>query len=273
MMKTRLLAALLFCVAWASAANAAPPAIDGSSTWTTVASGTTITSTLTTTSTNDVIIIYVQSDKSVSSVADTAGLTWQQRAQVTNGTTHIAEWYASSAAVLTGDVITVTLSAATAGTGTASFGVSGGDTVSPFDPAVVGSQPTGTGTGAVSISTLKASDLILGFYKFNITSPTAGTGFTAVISPVGIASLIESKQVSAAQSNLSVAIGTGASNVTAAIADAIVDPTVNNAENASKATSYSVLNYGNTNSISATKTVSYIVLQQQTGGLWFHGFP
>lgn len=286
-----LLWALACLVAFTSAALASP-APDGNSGWQTVVGSGDLNLTLTTANTNDIIVVYTSPSGSVdlvTSITDTAGLTWTKRK--TNGNTFDAEeWYAKSTGALTGDVISVHYSSLSSGAGGIAFGISGARFASPIDPGTSAAPTTG-GPGPVSVSTYLANDLIVGMYRFSISSPTVGSGFTQLVSPTGTSNLVEYQSVSATQSNLSVAIGTGSTSVTGGLADAFTSDTdtlersskintysdlsngTTSAMGASKIESLPILNTGTASAMGASKIVTYFVVKGQPITGLFHSFP
>lgn len=121
-----------------SNANLNPSANDGHVTGTIAAGNTGTTGALTTTKTNDIIFVTILTNGAlVSSVADTAVLSWHYRVSVDNGTgLHMEKWFAQSAGTLAGDIITVTL----ATSGNAAFAAtawSGCFFSVPFDPYAI----------------------------------------------------------------------------------------------------------------------------------------
>lgn len=177
--------------------------------------GTSSTATLTTSSTNDVIVVFIVANVSaINSVTDTAGLSWSQRATTTDGSGNwIFEWTAISAGALSSDVITVTPSASTFTTIDA-FGISGANTVTPFD-SNVGLPATGAPT--LTLSTSNANDFIVAGM---ITSGTVTAGGSWTLISGADFQGVEYQIVAATQSGLSVTVGTG--SYTRAIGDAIV---------------------------------------------------
>ncbi len=117
------------------------PALDGSATGGGAAGGgiTSATVTLTTTKANDVIVVQVQSGGfnhhgGVTSVTDTAGLTWKRRLTRRNNFDQFAfeVWWAKAPAPLSADVITVHTASASVIILSA-FGVSNANTTNPWD--------------------------------------------------------------------------------------------------------------------------------------------
>ncbi len=141
--------------------------IDGSNAIRT--SANTVTATLSTANANDIIIVYsgISGSSVVTlSISDTSHLSWsvRQTETATLGTNY--EWYALASSALTNDQITVASNTATTGNlDIVAFGVSGANTVSPFDPN--SALPTNTvdssstTTGNVAITTSNANDMII----------------------------------------------------------------------------------------------------------------
>lgn len=206
-------------------------AIDGSAQASGIASSHSVS--LTTRSSPDVIYLSVviqATGATVSSVSDTAGLTWKTRASITTGDIPTYTWYAIAGSALSSDSITVTVSGTYYFTIIA-FGISGADTSNPFDPNTAvpasnsGSFPT---SPSVSISTTGTNDMIIGIVgAFNIASLTPGSGFTSIQTTSGQvpSSLAEYQIVSSAESGFAVdASGPTFSDPWTIIADAVVAP-------------------------------------------------
>ncbi|CAM6031510.1 unnamed protein product [Sphagnum compactum] len=147
---------------------------------------------LSTTSSNDVIIIwaYSASTPGVVSISDTAGLSWAIR-----GTSHswnagawrAEEWYAIAPSPLSSDSITVTYSGSPGRM--IAFGISGANTVTPFDPnASLQAFTQSTGSSAsVTVTTNNANDMLISTVRINgsIGTATEPSGFTNLISAGG----------------------------------------------------------------------------------------
>ncbi|MDE1860637.1 MAG: hypothetical protein KGH72_02860 [Candidatus Micrarchaeota archaeon] len=132
---------------------------------------------LTTYNSSDVVVVLVgfetgsSTAQSVSSISDTAGLTWQKRSAVTqasdiNGYYNDLEvWYAIASNPLSNDAITAHLSG-TINEGTIiAFGVSGANTTSPWDTNALLPVTTSNSAGPaeIYISTSNANDILLGY--------------------------------------------------------------------------------------------------------------
>ncbi len=174
------LALLLNQQAWADCA------IDGGATTSVAANPSPVfTVPLTTIDTNDLVILLVNNNldltggfSTVSTVADTAALTWTRlpsSQNAWNGTFANEEiWYATTSSPLTSDTITVTLntnSAASYAGRIIALGVNGYNTGTIFDPNAAlpafNKNNAGTTSNAVTISTTNADDLLLGFLGVN----------------------------------------------------------------------------------------------------------
>lgn len=190
-----------------------PLAIDGTAQWSTGSSATPSV-TVTTTQPNEILLVAIYSlDGVVTSVADTAGLVWVQRAVSQPGTVDgIAEWYAYAPAVVVSDVITVTVGTPILNTiGVAAIvGTSIGNT---YDrnaslPAIsVGGGGSNASPASTFISTTHANDMLVEFYNSAVPSPLPPSGFTDLgsVGNIGFAYKI----VSSPQSNITVTTGSG----------------------------------------------------------------
>lgn len=197
------------------------------------ASATSTTVTLTTTSTNDIIVVQAVGVNAgavtVSSVSDVAGLIWAKRkALVFNTNDTLEVWWAYSPSALSGDVITVTMSAALTTIALNAFGINGANTATPWDangalPATnTGSNSTPTVT---SVSTTFAPTILLGFSAelTNLTE-TAGAAYTLIDSNTVGAVVTAANQyitASSVQSSVTQAFGTTTTANWSMIADAI----------------------------------------------------
>lgn len=180
-------------------------------------SGLTTTATLTTTQTNDRIVVMVETNDNpgVSSVADTAGLTWTLRATNLGGPSgqDFEEWSAVSSGVLTADVITVTTVHASFTT----IGVAAISGSTGFDPVTAN---TVNGAGTVTIPTTShANAIIYAGYRVGTASPTAGAGWSTIFA--GNFFLFEYQIVSSIQTGTVATISAGSGTQNGAIGDAI----------------------------------------------------
>jgi len=133
---------------------------------------------LTTKNADDVIILeIVQNGTTVSSVSDTADLTWNLRAVAGTGPNTIYEYYAIAPNALSADAITVDLAGTASYVDLNAFGISGANTLSPFDTSVLATPVSSTGT----VTTSNADDLVFASYRFaSDASPSAGSSWTAI---------------------------------------------------------------------------------------------
>jgi hypothetical protein len=195
------------------------------------------TLTLTTAQANDVIILQITQDHDHNfSPSDSAGLNWQERTDgaVGDSNEEVDEWWAVASSPLSNDVISLGESGSSSyNTVAIAFGISGANTLSPFD-SNSGLPRTRTGTSGTptvtGVSTSNANDIIIGLvgYRNNATGETAAAGYTLIASQTyGTGSsqqwgAAEYKIVSSTQSSVSVSWGVNlSSNDWAMIADAI----------------------------------------------------
>lgn len=161
------------------------------STWAATSSATV---TLSTTATNELISVAIcienaAAARTVSSVTSTSGLVWTKRSsQSTTNNVLIERWWAFTAAIVTSEVITVTLSGSIdAGCLIASSVHGLFNPGLPYDPNVgVPISAVATSTPpAATYSTTNVDDLLIAIYcSNNSTGVTAPAGWTKVISGV-----------------------------------------------------------------------------------------
>jgi hypothetical protein len=154
-----------------------PPAVDGVAPFVQSTTTSLSLSPLTTTSANDTIHVFCSDNggNSVSSISDTAGLTWTPRSSVVGV---YDEYSAQSPFPLTSDTISVAINYGVANT-CAAFGVSGENYTSPFDAN--GSVPSYSATGTTSYSTSNPYDLAVAFTSNGGgATPAQPAGFTAI---------------------------------------------------------------------------------------------
>lgn len=168
----------------------------------------------------------------ITSVTDTAGLTWTLQKQIGNcdglANQSLEWWTAVSVPALSNDVITLNLSAATVDLVASAFTISGANLSSRFDPnsslpAATACTP-GTPVTTQAVSTTNLNTVIVsGWRQISTASPTAGPGFTQILGTAFL--LTEFKIVTAAQTGLLVTEATGSGDANGVIADAIVSAT------------------------------------------------
>jgi hypothetical protein len=211
-----------------------PLALDGKGAGTATLS-TTVSASLTTANSPDVIYVVVAYENFSSgaptvTVSDTAGLTWNSRKAVNNGTTvGIAILWAIASSPLSSDSITATFSVLPASAVIVVFGISGANTSNPFDPN--SSVPaTATGTSTIPSATITTSnltgDFVIGAASIN-GDPTVvpQSGFTVIESRANSTSstgFVEYRILGTSVSNLTVECGLSASEAWAFVADAVI---------------------------------------------------
>jgi hypothetical protein len=185
----------------------------------------------TTSDANDVLVLIANSNNTaahstVSAVSDNSGVTaaWQKATASVGGLFNgsyrgLEAWYTTTTAAITSTAeVTVTWT----NSGTVSFGsfaliaINGANLSSPIDATGTSSTSVAHPSDPFNVSTSNANDFILGAFSMNNTAePTAGSGWTQDTSnsPGGNGYLLAEHQiVSSVQTNLSVDIGTGASD-------------------------------------------------------------
>lgn len=187
---------------------------------------------LTTTHTNCIVIVCSESnDDQITGISDTAGLTWALRKAVVGdngfGGARVEEvWWARAASILSSDTITVQYGELVSYAAVTAFGISGAlASGSPFDtngalPASTAYVDGGSAT-TVALTTSNANDFLFACYRIGVADPTQGAGWTLVSGNDASFHLVEYKIVSATQSGLSAAVGTGAGSQQTGIGDAV----------------------------------------------------
>jgi hypothetical protein len=180
--------------------SSATLSLDGSATGT-WSSGTSFTITATTAHPNDVIVLWVVtyisgSSITVSSISDSQGkVVWQGSARTSyiscshKEETTQTEWYGTASTALSSDVITVTLGGAPTAASGEEFAVTGANTASPFDinanlPATVACSTSTAAPTVSTLSTSNANDFVFALYGgYTSTVETAGAiaGTTATV--------------------------------------------------------------------------------------------
>ena len=218
-------------------------AIDGSGFLNTSSSVSSAAVTLTTANAHDVIILDVaENGTSVSSISDTAGLTWHQVAVAGTSPDLIYQYYAIANSALSGDAITVHFSGSANYLDLNAFGISGANTSAPFDSNA--SLAATSNSSTVSASTSNANDLIFAAYRFGgLPTATAGSGWTAISAPSSDYYLSEYQVVSSAQTGL---VATASpSNENGGIVDAVIQATVTTVSSVVESPSSGDLDAGN----------------------------
>lgn len=152
--------------------------------------------TLSTSTAHDVIVLCVFNESgshngnnpiAISSVSDTAGLSWAKRSSKTFGKGAVEIWYAIATATLSSDTITFNFASTTDDWSCMAFAVSGADTSSPWDTngALPASNNGSGGTPDVLVSTTARNAFVFAFggseSYFSSSSPQSP--LTAVAAP------------------------------------------------------------------------------------------
>lgn len=201
--------------------SCAPPSItlDGSVNNAAVASSVAVT--LTTTKANDVVVVFIETNQNYNTITSVSSPTlgnFTIRAQVNNASPFgMMEWYATSVGILTGEVITVSMSSS-AFTSVTAFGVNGAKLSAPYDLGV-GLPVTGS-SDPITVSTLSSNTMVIGSFSSASASATAGAGYTGIALNANF-HLAEYQIFSSQQTGRSVTMGTGAGTADRAIGDAL----------------------------------------------------
>lgn len=192
-------------------------AIDGTNSAT--STGSTLTQPLTTTQANDLIILFVKTaavgDGVVSTVVDDGpGLTWTRRKSQSwqTGNAVLEEWYAISPGIFNANIIvTMTLGSASPKR-TIAIGISGADTVTPFDTnasvpyGVFGASGTTSLGAASNITTNNANDMLL-------ISAGNNNGMGTITRPSGFNNVVSTGTAHDVSVSVVSSIQTGVNNV------------------------------------------------------------
>ncbi|MDA4136343.1 MAG: protease pro-enzyme activation domain-containing protein [Thaumarchaeota archaeon] len=194
--------------------------------------GTTVTVSLTTSCYPDVIIVLIGENTARATAGASAptssGLTFTQRSSLQSGTVRTWEYYSIATGKLVGQVISETMSQATAYTMTA-FGVCGANTASPFDsnPSLPKANGGFIGTShSNTATTSNSNDFIFGFDSSQGNPSYAPlNGYNSILTqdvPSWMASSSEYKVVSSAQSGTALGFTLSVGESGSQIVDAIV---------------------------------------------------
>lgn len=136
---------------------------------------------MTTNSTNVVLIVMALTNTNIiSTITDTAGLTWARRAHTDTGAgEYVDEWWAVSASALSANVITLNFAGAVAFVTASGYAVTNGKTSAPFDINV--SLPATSITATVAVSTTATNTMGIGAYRATATASPTGTGWTSIL--------------------------------------------------------------------------------------------
>lgn len=194
-------------------------------------SGTSVQVTLTTTAAGLIAVAILANSSTVSTVTDSAGLTYTKRSS--GGSPDVIEyWYAKSLGAHASDVITVTFVGTATFCSVAAFGISGCDTTNPFDTNAA--LPNHGNADPRSITTSNVNDMLLYMGRSSTATNSAASGWTLILT--GGFLLTQYQIVSATQSALSVSLGSGTSN--GCIADAVIQASGGGSNRVTKMASY-----------------------------------
>lgn len=173
---------------------------------------------ITTTMPNDVLLLLFASNISggdISSISDTAGLTWTKRSEPSNPGFPFGIWWAPSTGTLSSNVITVHCSASASAFFGTVLAVNGSDLTSPFDTNV--GLPASGNSGTATFSTTAAVTFAYGFYRAGGDIPSTG-GWT--VNPTASGAVTSAYQVFAtAQTGQTIPDAGGSNNW---MADALI---------------------------------------------------
>ena len=184
------------------------PSLDGTSA-AVVGSGTTVVMTLTTAQTNDVVNICIglAGGNAISSITDTAGLTWTQRY---SNAGNFAEYYAVSAGALASDTITLTPNYGATAVTAQAFGVHGAKAGTPYDTNA--GVPSFAAAASTTYSTTNPNDFVVGCYSSSgSATPAPPSGFTQIGTPANYMS-VSYQTTTSEQSGTTVTMPTSPNN-------------------------------------------------------------
>lgn len=216
------------------------PVLDGSAHGN-ASTATTNAVTLSTTNANDIICVLAAAENtaapSITGISSTSGLAWNKRTAVSISRQDLELWWAYAPAALSSEVITITYAATFDDAVAVAFGVTGCNTLNPFDANSSLPANTSSTTASVAptstVSTVSPSSfMIMGVGAASNSSNynTPPTGFTFIAGAVntggGLACSagVAYEAFTAAQSSLAVTWGgtLGGTNGVASIVDALV---------------------------------------------------
>lgn len=200
-----------------------PPLLDGSASLL-ASSGASGQVTLTTTGAGVVAVAILYNRNfgtTISSITDTAGLTYTQVGHFYDGGIALMDlWYATSTGAQTSDVITVTPADSVDYLTIHAWGISGTHATTPLDSN--GSNPDVDVASPRTISTTAANTMVVGLFRGDTPTGSAGTGFTQILGATGAGYMVTQYAVfSSPQTSLSVP-GDPLMTVNGAIAAAFV---------------------------------------------------
>ncbi len=215
-------------------ADAPAPALDGTGTGTWTSGSSISVAGFSTAKANDVVVLSIETYKSgasvtVSSILDSkSAIKWQTSARSSSvscsGTQEMTnvEWYGTASSSVSADAISVVLSSAPTAASVIAFGVSGADTVTPFDPAsglpktAVSACSAAAATPTVTpVSTVADTDYVFtlfgGYTSVTETAGNIGAGPATLVNTVtgiGDSNAVEYLAMASSQSSDSCTFGT-----------------------------------------------------------------
>jgi hypothetical protein len=177
--------------------------------------------TLSTTNADDVVVLAgTINSTSISSITDSAGLTWLRRT-TTGGGGPLELWYSTAPNALTSDVITIHYAGTATFATIDTFGVSGADTSVVWGGGNLPYTSTASPADPLSYTVNETNTFTIAAFRFGTHStPTQGPGWSAVSG--ADYQLTEYKIASSSQAGATATVGTGNADSNAGIADAIV---------------------------------------------------
>jgi hypothetical protein len=168
---------------------------------------------------NSVIVLFATvTFQTLTTVADSSGLTWTLRKVENPGFYPVYEYWASTIAAISADVITLTFSGSGSVLSAVAAAVTGCTSLSaPFDTNA--SLPAGTGSEPATISTTSANTLVVAAFRGNTAVSTAGAGCSLIEPSAGFL-MTQKASFSSAQTSLAVHDGISGDAI-AVIADAL----------------------------------------------------
>lgn len=168
-----------------------------------------------TTQINDVGILWTTINPVVNppinSVSGSISGAWTNRGKSSATGNTVWEWTVNLAGTVTSDVVTISTNGAPAFIENIIFGVHGGHLASPFDPNLAGGSIT-AGASPVSLTTTNAQDLLISGGRNGGTGGTAQSGWTGILQASTAFTYAAFRQVTSAQSTLSVSDPNSGSN-------------------------------------------------------------
>ncbi len=190
---------------------------------------------ITTTNSPDVIVLDVDcADSPLSSITDSAGLTWHQRAEISTYN-YDYEYYAIANQKLSSDIITATCSSPAYIQMTA-IGISNANVTSPFDPnpSLPYAVPYDSSPMTGQISTTDKDDMLLFLGNIAgspVTQMTVANGFTIVPDSYANSNPLQYQIVNNTESNLRLSSQFSTSLDWESISDAVVQAGSSSTEN------------------------------------------